>query len=698
MMKRTLLFSVIISTLLISNAFPQGSAGQAGEFLRWGVGAKALGMGRAFTSIADDGSALYWNPAGLTNLDKNGSTVMFMHLPLQENASFNYLSGAIPLRLFFIKNTDPNWFIKAARDLKLGVGVVWHSLGEFKRYDSDANRVDGSGNNISESALLLSASYPLNSFIKKALRGTHSSFLNAFKGHLELGYTTKLVSQDLFGENGNTASMDLGFKYTHYSNNFNVGLMFRDFNQANFKFKNGLPGDEIASTGVVGFSMNPPLAFLRGLLMSFDYGFINPGKRDSQVMYGLEYDFSTLNAKWPVKIRVGSNSGRESLTIGISISAEQLLGNDWLPSGDWTYANDKSKFDAIGQRFSFSMDRNPFTAKYWYLNAMSELSEFGCLSLTEINRNETVLRYLNFSLNSKNPGNRAYRYEAALRISDLQFLETIQKLQKQSEKGIPSPNMTKKFEKIKSSYDGYSHKYKLADTGKGDFDEATYARSFLLYLQSLILTGENKLAIDSYESSGTLWAKRFNIAEYAQANDTEKFDNLNYLYAYALFSENRGREAVDVIDSKLNQNNLSLFLQGHVLFLEGSYKLAYTILENIDLNNSQMPENIYLPITNDCSFGDEVLFLKAACLFYLKNDIKSYDFINEFAKIPRFFPRSDLAKFLTDGQTAVEDMLTYREANDQQGLTVLVRKLIQAYIKTFSNGTLIHKVYTYHFN
>lgn len=33
-----------------------------------GTGAKAIGMGGAFVSVADDPSAVFWNPAGLTNL------------------------------------------------------------------------------------------------------------------------------------------------------------------------------------------------------------------------------------------------------------------------------------------------------------------------------------------------------------------------------------------------------------------------------------------------------------------------------------------------------------------------------------------------------------------------------------------------------------------------------------------------------
>ncbi len=42
----------------------------AASFLEIGVGARALGMGGAFCSIADDESAFYWNPAGLGFIDR----------------------------------------------------------------------------------------------------------------------------------------------------------------------------------------------------------------------------------------------------------------------------------------------------------------------------------------------------------------------------------------------------------------------------------------------------------------------------------------------------------------------------------------------------------------------------------------------------------------------------------------------------
>ena len=48
-----------------------------GQFLKIGIGARAAGMGEAYTSIADDVSAVYWNPAGVARL--SGNIVAFHH-------------------------------------------------------------------------------------------------------------------------------------------------------------------------------------------------------------------------------------------------------------------------------------------------------------------------------------------------------------------------------------------------------------------------------------------------------------------------------------------------------------------------------------------------------------------------------------------------------------------------------------------
>ncbi len=48
-----------------------------GAFLKIGVGARAVGMGESFVAVANDASALYWNPAGITQIEKN--EVVFSH-------------------------------------------------------------------------------------------------------------------------------------------------------------------------------------------------------------------------------------------------------------------------------------------------------------------------------------------------------------------------------------------------------------------------------------------------------------------------------------------------------------------------------------------------------------------------------------------------------------------------------------------
>ncbi len=47
------------------------------QFLKIGVGGRAAALGESFIAIADDASALYWNPAGLAQFKKN--QVIFSH-------------------------------------------------------------------------------------------------------------------------------------------------------------------------------------------------------------------------------------------------------------------------------------------------------------------------------------------------------------------------------------------------------------------------------------------------------------------------------------------------------------------------------------------------------------------------------------------------------------------------------------------
>lgn len=85
-----------IFALFVRLIFAQGFGGQAGQFLSWGAGARSLGMGRAYTSIAEDSTAVYWNPAGLGQLDRREFLALQADLPDKES-KYQFISLSNPM-------------------------------------------------------------------------------------------------------------------------------------------------------------------------------------------------------------------------------------------------------------------------------------------------------------------------------------------------------------------------------------------------------------------------------------------------------------------------------------------------------------------------------------------------------------------------------------------------------------------------
>lgn len=71
-MKRTFLLAIIITFSMAVDSRSEVNFDELnGSDLGMGIGARAIGLGGAFVSIADDASATFWNPAGLTNIKSN---------------------------------------------------------------------------------------------------------------------------------------------------------------------------------------------------------------------------------------------------------------------------------------------------------------------------------------------------------------------------------------------------------------------------------------------------------------------------------------------------------------------------------------------------------------------------------------------------------------------------------------------------
>ncbi len=60
--------SLLALALCVSAAVPASATKYAGEFMKIPIGARAIGMGGAFSAVDDDATAPYWNPAGMVYL------------------------------------------------------------------------------------------------------------------------------------------------------------------------------------------------------------------------------------------------------------------------------------------------------------------------------------------------------------------------------------------------------------------------------------------------------------------------------------------------------------------------------------------------------------------------------------------------------------------------------------------------------
>jgi hypothetical protein len=88
--------------------------------LKIGVGARPSAMGGAFTAVADDANASYWNPAGMASVHQWNLTLM--HLVWFLNTGYDYLSVVMPIDNMTNVGVSTNFFWVPPFDSTADVG------------------------------------------------------------------------------------------------------------------------------------------------------------------------------------------------------------------------------------------------------------------------------------------------------------------------------------------------------------------------------------------------------------------------------------------------------------------------------------------------------------------------------------------------------------------------------------------------
>ncbi|MDD5774236.1 MAG: outer membrane protein transport protein, partial [bacterium] len=117
------------------------------------IGAKASSMGGAFRAIADDGTSVFWNPAGLTQINGQSVTAEASFVQMKSKIRQNYYDSNV-ISGYKTVNVEQKkaWELvptiaytgEINKELKYGLGVyVQHGLGaEFDFFSDPVNYPD----------------------------------------------------------------------------------------------------------------------------------------------------------------------------------------------------------------------------------------------------------------------------------------------------------------------------------------------------------------------------------------------------------------------------------------------------------------------------------------------------------------------------------------------------------------------------
>lgn len=95
-----------------------GEGTRVGGFLRLGAGARGEAMGTAYTAVAKDATAIYWNPAGLAGVERRAAT--FMHATQIDDSYYDFAGYA-----------------QKAGGGGVGLGVQYYSAGSVPALDTE---------------------------------------------------------------------------------------------------------------------------------------------------------------------------------------------------------------------------------------------------------------------------------------------------------------------------------------------------------------------------------------------------------------------------------------------------------------------------------------------------------------------------------------------------------------------------------
>ncbi|MFW6134286.1 MAG: PorV/PorQ family protein [Elusimicrobiota bacterium] len=249
-MKYLFFFVIFLILLSPTHCFGANTKNTVFNFLNIGKGARPCAMGEAFTALPDDADSVYWNPAGLVNVNKRQITASYLKYITDINSG--YLAAILPTDLGH-----------------LGLGAVYLDYGTIQESTVDDPLGDNSNSYRPVDAALI-CSYGLR-----------------FSDKFSLGISAKGVYEKIKKYTATGVAIDLGAIYKTKVENLKVALKAENIGKQTEPFIEET--HELPFRIKLGFGYTTPSDKLR-----IGYDFYTPGDNDINFNIGSEYTIKDI--------------------------------------------------------------------------------------------------------------------------------------------------------------------------------------------------------------------------------------------------------------------------------------------------------------------------------------------------------------------------------------------------------------------
>jgi len=164
----------------------------AASFLKIGVGSRAMSMGEAYTTLSEDASGVFWNPAGLANMDR--IQMLYYHYNYVLDVTYDFGAVVIPTNGLG----------------SIGAFIGYINMGEIER--TTIEYPEGNGERVSASSFVFGISYGY-----------------ALTNRFSIGGNAKYVREDIWHSYASSYAVDIGLLYKSFFMNTRIAMSITNF-------------------------------------------------------------------------------------------------------------------------------------------------------------------------------------------------------------------------------------------------------------------------------------------------------------------------------------------------------------------------------------------------------------------------------------------------------------------------------------